>query len=492
MTAIMSNGLEDSMPRRAFLAAVSAPLLSAPLPPAPGRGAARPAVRQTPAGFVSRRPPAGRRAFGSEAVEAEIARVTRVIADPEFAWLFEKCYPNTLDTTVRAGTRDGKPDTFVITGDIEAMWLRDSAAQVWPYVRLARDDAPLRALIAGVIHRQARCILIDPYANAFNDGPAGSPWARDLTAMRPELHERKYELDSLCYPIRLAHGYWRATGDASVFDETWQSAARLILRTCREQQRLASRGPYSFQRVTSVPYDSVPLGGYGNPTRPNGMIHSLFRPSDDACVYPLLVPSNLFAVRAFRQLAEIAVAELPRTELARESAALADEVEAAVNRHGVVEHPRHGAVWAYEVDGFGNALFMDDANVPSLLSLPYLGIVARGDETYRRTRRFVLSDDNPYFFRGTAAEGIGGPHVGLRMIWPMSIIVRALTSEDRTEVASCLRMLKGTHAGTGFMHESFDQDDPAKFTRKWFAWANTLFGELIVRVHEEWPDLLTA
>ena len=490
MAASMSTRLTDAMPRRAFLAAVSGPVLSASLGAEPSRTTPRPATRQAAAGFGSRRPPAGQRAFQSEAVEAEIARVKRAIADPELTWLFENCYPNTLDTTVRTGMRDGRPDTFVITGDIEAMWLRDSAAQVWPYVRLARDDARLRALIAGVINRQARCILIDPYANAFNDGPTGSPWAKDLTAMRPELHERKYELDSLCYPIRLAHGYWRATGDGAVFDETWEAAARLILRTCREQQRLTSRGPYLFQRVTSVPYDSVPLGGYGNPTRPNGMVHSMFRPSDDACTYPLLVPSNLFAVRALRQLAEIAASELPRTDLARESTALADEVEAAVARHAAVQHPRHGVIWAYEVDGFGNALLMDDANVPNLLSLPYLGIVARDDEMYRRTRRFVLSGDNPYFFRGTAAEGIGGPHVGLRMIWPMSIIVRALTSDDRAEVASCLRMLKGTHAGTGFMHEAFDQDDPAKFTRKWFAWANTLFGELIVRVHDEWPDLL--
>jgi hypothetical protein len=310
--------------------------------------------------------------------------------------------------------------------------------------------------------------------------------------MRPELHERKYELDSLCYPIRLAHGYWQATGDGAVFDETWRSAARLILRTCREQQRLTSPGPYTFQRVTNVPSDTVPLGGYGNPTRPNGLIHSVFRPSDDACTYPLLVPSNLFAVGALRLLAEIAASEWPRTGLAGECTALAAEVEGALAGHAVVSHPRHGAIWAYEVDGFGNALMMDDANVPSLLSLPYLGVVRRDDAIYRRTRRFALSEDNPYFFRGRAAEGIGGPHVGLRMIWPMSLIVQALTSDDRAEVASCLRMLKATHAGTGFMHEAFDQDDPAKFTRKWFAWANTLFGELIVRVHDEWPELLRS
>ena len=172
--------------------------------------------------FTPQRPPVGRRKFVSEAVEAAIQRVTSTVADAELAWMFENCFPNTLDTTVCFSTERGKPDTFVITGDIHAMWLRDSSAQVWPYLPLAQDDRKLRDLIAGVIRRQARCILIDPYANAFNDGPGQSEWAKDLTDMKPELHERKYEIDSLCYPVRLAYGYWKTTGDVSVFDTTWR------------------------------------------------------------------------------------------------------------------------------------------------------------------------------------------------------------------------------------------------------------------------------
>ncbi len=441
---------------------------------------------------VSKRPPIGQRNFVSEAVEATIATVKRDIADAELAWLFENCYPNTLDTTVRFSMRRGRPDGFVITGDIPAMWLRDSTAQVWPYLPLAPEDQKLRLLLAGVVNRQTRCILTDPYANAFNDGPEGSHWESDLTDMKPELHERKWEIDSLCYPVRLAHGYWRTTGDASVLDADWRAAAQLIFRTFREQQRMRGRGPYKFQRVTAVAYDTVPLGGYGNPTRSVGLIHSMFRPSDDACIYPFLVPSNLFAVRALSQLREIFSDEIGDHAFAAECGELAAEVAHAIQEHAVAEHPRYGRVFAYEVDGFGNALFMDDANVPSLLSLPYLEALDAADPVYQATRSLVLSEDNPYFFRGEAGEGIGGPHVGLGMIWPLGITMRALTSSEESEILFCLRMLKATHAGTGFMHESFDQDDPSNFTRAWFAWANTLFGELIVKLHGERRHLLRA
>ena len=439
----------------------------------------------------SRRPPRDRRKFVSEAVEATITRMKGAIADPELAWLFENCYPNTLDTTVRYRTTDGKPDTFVITGDIEAMWLRDSAAQVWPFLPLTRDDKHLRDLIAGVIRRQSRCILIDPYANAFNDGPGISEWAKDLTAMKPELHERKYEIDSLCYPVRLAHGYWKATADASVFDETWKHAMALAVSTLREQQRMNGAGPYKFQRVSAVPYDTVPLGGYGNPTRRCGLIHSAFRPSDDSCIYPFLVPSNMFAVVALRALGEICSTELHDESFARECRVFSDELQEAIDTYAVADHPKYGPMYAYEVDGFGNAIFMDDANVPSLLSLPYLGWCATENERYRATRAFLLSDDNPYFFKGIAGEGIGGPHVGVDWVWPMGIIIRALTSTDEEEILRCLRMLKASHGGSGFMHESFHKDDPARFTRGWFAWANTLFGELILRLHAERPEILS-
>ena len=451
------------------------------------------AIARAPSQFPSKRPLPGRRKFVSAAVERQLATVKAAIGDPKLAWMFENCYPNTLDTTVELGTRDGKPDTFIITGDIDAMWLRDSSAQVHPYLPLARSDSALRRLFRGLIRRQAGCIRLDPYANAFMPDPHAPPlsWARhDQTDMKPGVGERKWEIDSLCYPIRLACGYWQATGDTEPFDDDWRTAMHRVLETFREQQRKHGPGPYHFQRPSPVPTESQFLGGYGNPTRPNGMIHSMFRPSDDACLYPLFVPANLFAVVVLRQLAQMSRAIHRDGTFAVACEALAGEVEQAVRRDGRMRDADGGEVWAYEIDGFGNQLFMDDANAPGLLSLAYLGCCERTDPLYRRTRALAWSGHNPYFFKGTAAEGIGGPHEGLRMIWPMAIMMRALTSADPTEIRQCLAWLRDTDAGTGFMHEAFDQDDPSHFTRPWFAWANTLFGELIVDLHKRHPGLL--
>lgn len=451
------------------------------------------AMARASADYASKRPPPAKRRFTSPAVERELARVQALIGDPRLAWMFGNCYPNTLDTTVELDTLEGKPDTFVITGDIEAMWLRDSSAQVYPYVPLARGDATLRRLFRGLIRRQARCIRLDPYANAFMRDPRAPPlvWARhDQTDMKPGVGERKWEVDSLCWPIRLAHAYWQASGDGEPFDDAWRAAMQRVVKTFREQQRRHGRGPYHFQRTTDRPSETQALEGYGNPTRPNGMIHSMFRPSDDACVYPLSVPANLFAVTTLRQLATMSRALHHDDAFADDCLALGAEVEQATRRDGRLRDDDTGEYWAYEIDGYGNRLFMDDANAPSLLSLPYLGCCAPDDPLYRRTRERAWSGRNPYFFRGTAAEGIGGPHEGLRMIWPMSIAMRALTSSDPAEIRQCLRWLRDTDAGTGFMHEAFDQDDPAHYTRGWFAWANSLFGELILRLADRQPDLL--
>ena len=444
--------------------------------------------------FVSKRPAPRERKFASRAVEATISQVKTGIGDPELAWMFENCYPNTLDTTVELSETGGRPDTFVITGDIDAMWLRDSACQVWPYIPLAKDDAALRKMFRGLIGRQARCILIDPYANAFSPDPKSTKplsWAvNDLTEMKPGVGERKWEVDSLCYSIRLAYGYWKTTGDFAPFDKEWAQAMRLAVATFKEQQRKTGQGPYHFQRRTEVPTDTLALGGYGNPARPRGLIFSMFRPSDDACTYSLNIPANLFAAASLRQLGEMAAEVIQDADFDRECRALAEEVASAAAIYGKMRASNNEEFWAFEVDGYGNQLFMDDANIPGLLSLPYLGCCRQDDPTYQATRRRALSTSNPYFFKGTAAEGIGGPHAGLNMIWPMAIITQALTSTDESEIRQCLRWLKTTHAGTGFMHESFDKDDPTRFTRAWFAWANSLFGELILKLTQERPGLL--
>ena len=451
---------------------------------------------EEPEQYADQRPAAEERLFRSEAVEQEIARVCGLLTNERLRWMFANCFPNTLDTTVHyREDEEGNPDTYVYTGDIPAMWLRDSGAQVWPYVQLCGNDPALRKMIAGVIRRQFRLINIDPYANAFNDGPTGA--GEDVGypghVQDPWVFERKWEIDSHCYPIRLAHHYWKTTGDESVFDAEWVAAMRNILATLRDQQMKEGPGDYTFLRVTDRQLDTRCHVGRGNPVKPVGLISSAFRPSDDATTFGFLVPSNFMAVSSLRKAAEILSTVNGESELAAGCTALADEVAAALQQHAVVEHPVYGKIYAFEVDGFGSVQLMDDANVPSLLAMPYLGDVERTDPVYENTRRFVWSTDNPYFWRGPAGEGIGGPHIGVEMIWPMSIMMRAFTSTDDAEIRDCIIALMTTDAGTGFMHESFSRHDAADFTRAWFAWQNTLFGELILKlVNDGKVDLLNS
>lgn len=433
----------------------------------------------------------GERNFTSKAVEEAIAKFTAGVKNKELAWLFNNCFPNTLDTTVHYTEDNGVPDTYVITGDIDAMWLRDSTAQVWPYLSFIKKDEPLRKLIAGVINHQSKCIVKDPYANAFyGDVTKVGEWKGDLTKMQPGIHERKWEIDSLCYPIRLAYHYWKASGDVSPFGAKWLQAIKATLKTFKEQQRKENDGPYTFQRRTSWATDGVPMGGYGYPIKPVGLICSVFRPSDDATIYNFLIPSNFFAVTSLKQAAEMVVAIVKDKPLADELKALATEVENALKLHAVTTHPKFGKLYAFEVNGFGSYNLMDDANIPSLLAMPYLGSMPLTDPVYQNTRKFVLSPENPFFFKGTAGEGIGGPHVGKDMIWPLSIVARGLTSTDEKEIRSCIELLQRTHADTGFMHESFHKNDPKNFTRKWFAWSNTIFGEFLWKTFNEKPHLL--
>ena len=451
---------------------------------------------EEPEQYADQRPAAEERLFRSEAVEQEIARVCGLLTNERLRWMFANCFPNTLDTTVHyREDEEGNPDTYVYTGDIPAMWLRDSGAQVWPYVQLCGNDPALQKMIAGVIRRQFRLINIDPYANAFNDGPTGA--GEDVGypghVQDPWVFERKWEIDSHCYPIRLAHHYWKTTGDESVFDAEWVAAMRNILATLRDQQMKEGPGDYTFLRVTDRQLDTRCHVGRGNPVKPVGLISSAFRPSDDATTFGFLVPSNFMAVSSLRKAAEILSTVNGEQELAAGCTALADEVAAALQQYAVVEHPVYGKIYAFEVDGFGSVQLMDDANVPSLLAMPYLGDVERTDPVYENTRRFVWSTDNPYFWRGPAGEGIGGPHIGVEMIWPMSIMMRAFTSTDDAEIRDCIIALMTTDAGTGFMHESFSRHDAADFTRAWFAWQNTLFGELILKlVNDGKVDLLNS
>ncbi len=443
--------------------------------------------------FISNRPAPKDRTFSNKMVDETIKKVKAAIKDPELAWIFENCYPNTLDTTVDYEVIDGKPDTFVITGDIDAMWLRDSTAQVWPYMSLIKNDKALQNLVLGLVNRQVKCILKDPYANAFyKDLKKETHWKSDTPSPIDGVHERKWEIDSLCYVVRLSHKYYEITGDASVFDADWKKAMDLIIETFRTEQRKDGTTPYRFTRVTNRMIDAPIFDGTGRPAKPVGLICSMFRPSDDATLYPYLIPSNIFAVISLRQLADIYGNTLNDASFAMQCADFASEVDAAVKEYAVSEHLDFGEIFAYEVDGYGNKLYMDDANVPSLMSLAYLDEQYKKDEVYQNTRKFLLSDNNPYYLKGTAAEGQASPHTGKDKIWPMGIILRAMTSSDKEEITYCLKMLKETHAGTGFMHEAFHKNDPTDFNRKWFAWANTLFGELVLKVYNENPEILKS
>lgn len=387
--------------------------------------------------------------------------------------IFKNCYSNTLEQTI-----DVLPDgsVFAVTGDIPAMWLRDSAAQFRPY--LIVDDENVLQIVRGIIKRQFYYINQDPYANAFNREPNGRGHQDDLTEMTPLIWERKYEVDSLCYPLQLAYLYWKSTGRTDCFDESFVSAVNKILEVWKIEQN-HEQSSYTFQRFDCAPSDTLPNEGRGTPVGYTGMTWSGFRPSDDACQYGYLVPSNMFAVVVLGYLEEIASTVLHDQELAQRASKLADEIDEGIKKYAVVEHPQHGMVYAYETDGLGNYNYMDDANVPSLLSAPYLGYVAADDEVYLNTRRLILSETNPYYYKGTQAQGIGSPHTPPRYIWHIALAVQGLTSTEQDEKRALLELMARTDGGTGFMHEGFHVDDPTQYTREWFSWANSMFCELV-------------
>jgi meiotically up-regulated gene 157 (Mug157) protein len=383
-----------------------------------------------------------------------------------------------------------------------------------PYVPLASSDPQLSELICGLIHRHKMSVLHDPFANAWNFNASGAGHQDDIRRppMTPLVFEGKYELDSLAAVLKLAAAYYNATGDKNCFltDSTWVESMTLLVSTIQSMQPasgLPSDSPYSFQRLTYGSTDTLQLGGMGPPSAYTGMSRSLFRPSDDACTFPFLIPSQAMAVVELRNLAAmignfletISAKELHQlgsiqikqlSQLSSVAAQVAEEIDSGIQGYGVVEHNVFGKVLAYEVDGFGSINLMDDANIPSLLSLPYLGYLSSSDPLYLSTRSLIWSTHQPYYWSGDAGEGIGGPHAGINQIWPMSIIMYALTSTNDNEIKWALQTLKLSSANTGFLHESFNKDNVNIFTRPWFAWVNALFGELIMKIAKERPQLI--
>lgn len=414
-----------------------------------------------------------------EVVRGRIAGIEEKLGGvPGLRKVFHDCFLNTLETTVQAQPGD----TFVITGDIHAMWLRDSTAQVLHYLRFA-DAEPVAELVEGLIARQAKCVLIDPYANAYNREPSDFKPFDDRPRASDWVWERKYEIDSLCYPVWLAWRFHEKTGRTGFLTEQFAEMLRTIVDVFRTEQD-HSQSDYRFERTNCPPSDTLSHEGRGEPVAVTGMTWSGFRPSDDACMYGYLVPSNLFAAQELTHLAKFA-RMLGDEELAADAEKLSGEIREGVEKYGHVQHPTFGDIYAYETDGMGHYNLMDDANVPSLLALPYLGACAKDDPAYLRTRAFVLSRENPYYYEGALAKGVGSPHTPAGYIWPIALCVQAMTTDDNAEAARLLDTLMHTHAGCECMHESFDPDAPEKFTREWFAWANSMFGEMIYRLYEE-------
>lgn len=395
---------------------------------------------------------------------------------PALAPLAKQCYLNTIETTVKPCDNG---DYFVITGDIPALWLRDSAAQLRPYMPLCSESDELCEIMKGVIRRHVFYVNLDPYSNAFNEVAHEKSHRDDTDFSSPYIWERKYEVDSLCAAIYLASDYYEVTKDNSIFTEDFHDMLKTILRVFTLEQRHAENSKYYFIRYDCPETDTIPNNGKGNPVGYTGMTWSGFRPSDDRCVYNYLIPANMMAVCAMRKAAVMLREGFGDKETAAACETLAAQIDEGIRSFGVVDHPEFGKIYAYETDGLGNHLLMDDANSPSLLAMPYLGYCGKDDPLYRNTRRFILSSANPFYFEGKAAKGVGSPHTGKDKIWHISLVMQILTSLDESEKQDCLRMLSETHAGKNFMHESFNKNDPDDFTRSWFAWANALFAQML-------------
>ncbi|GAB3249093.1 glycoside hydrolase family 125 protein [Kineosporia babensis] len=413
-----------------------------------------------------------------DVLNAYVEQVARTFEDPRVASMVSDALERTLADTL---TRDGD-EYFVITGDIPAMWLRDSTTQLWPYLRMLGESPELSDIVAGVLRRQFRQIEHDPYANSFNPGPTGAHYEPDDLNDDPWVWEQKYEIDSLAFPLLLAHRWWKATGRTDVFNDRAHQVFRTIVAQFRLEQRHEELSPYRFVRPDAIPTETLVREGLGTPLGFTGMTWSGFRPSDDACTYGYNVPGNLLAAQGLRYLAEIATSCFADAALAQDALALSGELVAGVNEFGLVKHPTHGQIYAYEVDGLGGELLMDDANMPSLLSLPLLSPDVYDPEVYARTRAFVLGPDNPWWFSGTAASGVGSPHTRERRIWPIALSVEGLTSGSPERQRELVALQVATDAGTGRIHEAFDMDDPAQFSRPWFSWADSMFCELALEV----------
>ncbi|KAJ2698117.1 hypothetical protein FB645_005736 [Coemansia sp. IMI 203386] len=455
-----------------------------------------------PLRLPSMRPSMDCRSFVSPAVEQFIANTSQQINSADIRQLFANTMASTLDTAI--AWHNGE-FTFVITGDINAQWTRDSTNQLLPLLPHVQKDVELQKLVAGLVNMQAEQLALYPYANAYQPPersglvPAENSWAKSDRAMPnfdpDQVFEAKFEIDSLAAFLKLSTAYWRQTKAMEyVKMDQWKTAVVEILDLLVKLQQPTydsdgrlTDAVFSFSRTSGSGTETSFGHGRGNPVRRTGMVRSLFRPSDDSVVFPFFVPGNAMLAVELENLARMLQAMNVMAEERQKAQKLANEIRQGIADHAVYQHPKYGPVYVYETDGYGSHLIMDDANIPSLLSLPYLGYVSINDSVYQNTRKLVLSADNPWYFSGSSLTGIGSPHTGFRKVWPMAVAVQALTSESKEERVKAIEVLASTTGGLGLMHESADVDDPTKYSRPWFAWCNGVFSELIVDTVGRFP-----
>lgn len=416
-------------------------------------------------------------------IEERIAAYSQKIeGNPKLQKLYRNCCLSTWESALQK-CEDGT--YFVLTGDIPAMWLRDSAAQVTHYIPMS-NDAEVAEVIEGVIRRQFMYIEIDPYANAFNHEPNDKGYVGDIPKKGPWVWEQKYEVDSLCYPIRLLYLYWKQTGREELIREKLEKIAEIILEIWITEQHHFEKSPYRFTRPNArKPWSTIHNNGMGNPVVYTGMTWSGFRPSDDGCQYGYLTASEMFAVVVLGYMEEMLTQVCGNSQLAQGCCKLREQIDAGIKQYSVVDQPGYGRTYACETDGMGNYSMIDDANIPSLLSIPYIGYAEAADPIYQNTRKFLLSKDNPYYFEGKFAKGIGSRHTPEQYVWHMALVMQGLTSVDNEEKRELLEMIIATDADTGYLHEGFHVDDPKQFTREWFTWPNALFAEYVEKCVDE-------
>ncbi|KAL8656943.1 MAG: hypothetical protein Q9226_002414 [Calogaya cf. arnoldii] len=478
-----------------------------------------------PLSLPYQRPDPHCRTFSSPLVDKVIEDLTSRMKDKDLARLFENAFPNTLDTTVRwhvdgkkgksrkhngndldeEGHWDGA-QSFIVTGDINAEWLRDSTNQLTQYQALAKKDKRLESLILGAINTQAEFVIESPYCNAFQPPPP-SQVPPDSNGQDDAVHpayeptrvfECKYEIDSLANFLALGNQFHKSTGSKEFLHARWYLALDTLLEVLEEQAKPTFdpetghfvRNEYLFRRRTNAGTETLGLGGVGNPLNGGtGLIRSAFRPSDDATILGFFIPGNAMMSVELKRTAAILKAA-GKSKLAEKLRKRGESMEKGVWEHGVVMHKRYGEVFAFEVDGYGSSIIMDDANLPSLLALPLMGFVERDNKVYQNTRKMILEQaGNPYYLKGRAFAGIGGPHIGLQQAWPMSRLVQAMTSDDDEEIIDALHDVRDS-SRLGLIHESIHVERITDYTRSWFAWANSVFAQTIIDVAARKPHLL--